>query len=106
MKALILSLLIVCAGCTATQQKIAYNTIYSVEVSTKATYDGYLTLVVKGQLPTNSVPQVTKVFNDFQASATLATVATQNNTNALAPSSLVDEANAVINLINTVKGAK
>lgn len=106
MKKLILSLLIVCAGCTATQQKVTYNTIYSVEVSTKAAYDSYLTLVVKGQTTTNFVPQVTKVFNDFQAGAILATVATQNNTNALAPSSLIDEANAVINLINVVKGAK
>lgn len=91
-------------GCTTTQQLRSYQTLYTVEHLTSDTYDGYLDTVIKGQTSTNSTPKVSKAFNLFQASYLVALDAAQYNTNALAPSSLVQESTDVINLINTVKG--
>ena len=92
-------------GCTTTQQTTAYQTLYGLEVATTGAYDGYTAAVIKGAIPTNSVPQVSKAFNDFQAAEQVAVIAAANNTNALAPANLVTESTAVINLITTVTGA-
>ena len=93
-------------GCTTPQQTTTFNTIASLEQTTHAAYQGYLALVLKGSVRTNDVPQVSKIYNDFQAGVILAATINQSNTNALAPSNLVDESIALVNLINTVKGAK
>lgn len=108
MKKLLLSLSIgiLLIGCTTSQQTTTFNTITSLEQTTHAAYAGYLNLVLSGNVRTNDVPQVSKIYNDFQAAAALAITLNQANTNALAPSNLVDESVAVINLINTVKGVK
>jgi hypothetical protein len=58
-------------------------------------------LVIKGVVPTNSFPTVSKSYNDFQAAMLLAISLAQNNTNALAPSSLLQESTDLINLIHT-----
>ena len=94
---------IVLTSCTTTQQGIAYNTLYSVEHTTVAAYDGYIQAVIRGQLATNGVPVVSKSFNRFQASFLVALDLVQNNTNAIAPSSLVMESQDVINAIATFK---
>lgn len=95
------------SGCgTASPQSIAITTIGALE---KTVYDadkGYLTLVVTGNLPTNDVPKVNLAFNSFQKAAVLATVAASNSTNAFAPSSLMDDADAFVNLISTIEGKK
>lgn len=106
MKKLLISLglCVALVGCTTNQITVAYKTLYSVEHVTVSTYDGYLDSVVKGQTSTNSVPKVSKAFNDFQASYIVALDAAEFNTNALAPSSLLQESTDIITLINTVKG--
>jgi hypothetical protein len=93
-------------GCTTSQTTTAYNTLSGLETAVSGAYNGYLTLVVQGTVPTNNVPVVSKSFNDFQAAFIVATVAAQNNTNALAPTNLVTEAGAVVNLITTVEANK
>lgn len=90
-------------GC-ASQQKVVFNTLYSVEHTTVAAYDGYMASVISGATSTNAVPKVSKGFNTFQASFLVALDAAQFNTNAIAPASLVQESSDLINLINTVKG--
>lgn len=92
-------------GYDTTQQTAAYKTLYGLEVATTGAYDGYTAAVIKGSVPTNSVPQVSHAFNDFQSAMGVAIIAAQNNTNALAPANLVTESTAVINLITTVTGA-
>jgi len=102
---LILSLGLVAAlvyGCTTTQQTTSFNTLWTLESSTKSIYDGYLALVVQGRLATNEVPQISKLFNDFQASMLLAESLVQYNTNAIAPTNLVIESQQLINLIQTI----
>lgn len=88
-------------GCNTSQQKVAYNTIYSVEKGVTASYDGYLDTVITGKTPTNSVPAVSKAYNHFQGGVLIALDAVQFNTNALAPANLVQEGADVINLIGT-----
>lgn len=96
--------LVLLIGCTTSQIELAYKTLYSTEHTVISAYDGYLDTVVKGQTSTNSVPTISKAYNTFQASYIIALDAAQYNTNALAPSALVQEANDVVGLIITAKG--
>lgn len=98
--------LVGCGGCTTSQQTTAFNTLYTVEHTTVAAYDGYLTSVIKGTTATNDLPKVSKAFNTFQKSFLVALDAAQFNTNALAPASLVTESQDLLNLLTTVKGKK
>ncbi|SRR5579862_24188 len=105
-----LKLLIVCVllsalatACTTNQQTLAANTLSTLEQSATAAVDGYDTLVIQGNLPTNGVPTVTKAYNDFQAALMLALDGVQYNTNAVAPPALTVEAQDLVNLINTIE---
>jgi hypothetical protein len=96
----------VTTGCKTSQQQVVFNSLYTVEHATVTAYDGYVGLVVSGQLPTNDVPRVSKAFNTYQASFIVALDAAQFNTNALAPANLIIESQDVINLITTIKSTK
>jgi hypothetical protein len=97
-----LSLLVV-AGCTTSQQTTAYTTIATVEQTATVAVDGYYSLVLKGIVTTNSIPIVSKAFNDLQAAGTLAAAASQAGANALATSNLVVEASSLGALIQTLE---
>lgn len=99
-----IALPVVMTSCTTSQQRVSYNTIYSLEKGATSAYDAYLDQVVSGKAPTNSLPAISKAFNKFQASALLALDAVQFNTNALAPASLTVESQDLINLITQIKG--
>lgn len=90
--------------CSQSQQRIAYNTLYSTGLAVNSAYAAYLDLVVQGKVNKESVPQVTKAYNDFQAAFSIAVTAAQMNLKAVAPQNVVDLANSVIGLINTIKG--
>jgi hypothetical protein len=102
-KSLTLVSLVLLLGCNATQQKVAYNTLASLEQTTSVALDSYDALVIKGQIPTNDIPLVKSAFNKFQASFVIALDAAQYNTNAIAPAALIVESQDVINLISTLK---
>jgi hypothetical protein len=102
----IISLPVVMTGCKTSQQQVVFNSLYTVEHATVTAYDGYVGLVLSGQLPTNDVPRVSKAFNVYQASFIVALDAAQFNTNSLAPASLIIESQDVINLITTIKSTK
>lgn len=93
-------------SCTTNQQRIAYNSLYTVEKTTTGAYDGYIDSVIKGVTPTNGVPKVSGLYTKFQASFLVALDAVQFNTNAVAPASLVIESQDVVNLILNLKGKK
>lgn len=99
---LTLSLLLL-IGCTANQQTKSFNTIYAVQATTTSAIDSYNSLVIQGLLPTNDVPKVSRLYNQFQASTAVALDAVEFNTNALAPESLIIESENLIRLINTLK---
>jgi hypothetical protein len=91
------------AGCTSTQQRVAFNTLYSVEQTTTAALNSYDTLVIKGSVPTNDVPRISAAYNTFQAAFLVALDAAQFNTNAIAPPALIVEGQDVVNLITTIQ---
>ena len=88
-------------GCTASQQRVSYNTLYSVEKTASTAVDGYFDAVVAGRASADGVARVSDAFNKFQASFLLALDAVQFNTNALAPESVVIESQDLVNLVNT-----
>lgn len=100
----LIAVVVLLIGCTATQQKATFNTLYSVEHTTTAAVDAYFGLVVRGEVSTNGVKRVATSYNNFQASFLIALDAAQFHTNALAPESLIIESQDIINLITTLKG--
>jgi rhamnogalacturonyl hydrolase YesR len=101
-----IALAAVLVGCSTTAQRQAVNTIGGVETSATALVDGYYTEVLKGNLPTNDVPTVSRAYDSLQASIKLSLTVVQNNTNALAPASLLTESMDLVNLVNQIKGKK
>ena len=93
-------------GCASGPQRVAFNTLYSVEQSTTSAVDVYDSLVISGAVPTNDVPRVSRAFNLWQKSFTVALDAVQFNTNAIAPPNLVVESQDLINLINKISKGK
>ncbi len=93
-------------GCSTAQQRTGYNTIATLEASATAAVDGYFLLVVKGVVPTNGVPVVSKDYNLFQGGAKVAVDLVQNNTNALAPASLQQLFNDLSADITLYRGGK
>ena len=93
-------------GCTTSQQRVTFNTLYSIEQGTTSALDGYDSLVIQGKISTNDVPKVSAAYNKFQTAFLVALDAARYNTNAIAPPSLVVESEDVVNLINSLKGSK
>lgn len=93
-------------ACTTTQKTVAYQTLYGLEVSTTASYQGYLTEVVKGKVATNSVPKVSAAYNRFQIGINEAAMVVQYDWTNLAPASVIGLANQVLNGILEAKGTK
>jgi hypothetical protein len=89
-------------GC-ASQGKLLYNTLASVQTVTTGTYNGYLDLVVKGTLPTNSVPKISKDYNAFQSVWSAAVMVAQFNTNTIAPAVVVSASSNLLYEINVAK---
>jgi hypothetical protein len=105
MKTLIASLTsaAVLIGCSTSQQSTAFKTIASAESTVNLANDSYDALVIKGAIATNTVPQVKKLYNDFQAAELLALDAVQFNTNAVTPPALIVEGQDFVNLVNSIK---
>jgi uncharacterized protein YcfL len=108
MKKLIVSSLslILFIGCSTTQQRTTYNTIFTVEQTATTAVQIYYGLVLEGKVSTNGVPTISKAFNDFQSAASLATITAEQGTNALAPASLILEASSLGQLITNVETNK
>lgn len=90
---------VIIIGCTTSQQRVAYNSLYTVETTTTATVDGYYLAAAKGIAPSNGVHQVSVAYNDFHVAFLVALDAAQYNTNALAPLALQQESADVIGLV-------
>lgn len=89
-------------GCASTNRTV-YNTLASVQVTTTGAYNGYLDLVVAGKLGTNSVPAVSRDYNQFQMVWNAAVAVAQWNTNTIAPAAVNDASLRVLTDITNVK---
>lgn len=90
-------------GC-ASQSRVVYNTLASVQAATTGAYDGYLSLVVSGKLTTNAVPAISRDYNTFQTVWSAAVMLAQFNTNTVAPQNVTDASTKVLSGIVTAKG--
>jgi len=91
-------------GChSPTPQKRAVNTLKTIHQSVDAVYDSYLDLVVTKVIATNSLPRVSKEYDNFQTVYNAAVVIVVGDTNALAPVSVL---NAATSFTTTVTEAK
>jgi len=88
---LIAALICITTAASCPHQRAEYNTIFAVEKTASAAYDGYVDMVIAGTLPTNDVPAVSLKFNQIQAACTLAAATSQAGTNAIAPAQLTAE---------------
>lgn len=90
-------------GCTTNQQTLAYQTIYSLEVTTTATFDAYLTSVVKGKVSTANTAAIAQAYNEFQQALNAATQLVKGKVQAPASATLEAAAAKVTNLIAQAK---
>jgi hypothetical protein len=100
--AAIAAILFLFVACNTTQQRIAANTISSLDITTTAAVDNYYAATIKGLAPTNGIPTVSKAYNQFHKDEIIAIDLAQNNTNALAPDNLTQEAADVLSAVAAI----
>jgi hypothetical protein len=96
-------LAVLLAGCASTQTT-QFKTISSAQTAVNVAYNGYLDLVEKQQIATNSVPQVSKAFNDFQQAATSAVLIHGLNLTNTPPLDVSNLAASALAAINAAEG--
>ncbi len=109
MKKLLLAL--ACAslvGCgifkAASPQTAAYTSLAAIGNAVTVADATFTQLVVAKQIATNSVPQVSHAYDQFQALYGLAILAAEGNLTNPAPASVLTSGTNVLNLINAAKG--
>lgn len=90
-------------ACTTTQQRVVYNSLYTIETGTTSAYDAFLDQVVSGKVAVQKVPPVAHAYNDFQVGMSVAIVAAQYNWVASAPTNVTALATRVLTEITNAK---
>ena len=101
---IVLSPIVIVPACSTSQQRQAYNSLYTVGQTVDSAYKSYLDLVVNGKVATNDVPRISGYYADFQRAYGLAVgvVATAKN---VPPSPEVSSAaNRILSAITQAKG--
>jgi hypothetical protein len=92
--------------CAPSQQKVTYNTLASVQLSTQAAYNSYLDLVVQGQVRTNEVPAISQDYTLFMTVWAATVQIASEGTNAPTTAPVAAAAAKVVTDINLAKGTK
>ena len=100
---LLLVIALFIGACTSTPKKVAFDTLYTLEHSTTASYDTYIAGVIKGTWKTNDVPTVSNNYDQFQIGMRGAVELAQFNWEAIAPSNVVHLGSVVIKSIIEAK---
>lgn len=90
-------------ACTTTQQRVVYNSLYTLETGTTSAYDAFLDQVVAGKIAVQKVPPVAHAYNDFQAGMGIAVAAAAYNWTAVAPTNVTALATRVLTEISTAR---
>lgn len=85
----------VVTACNTSQQRIAANTLSGTHDVVEAGVDNYYDAAAKGLAPTNGIAPVGAAYDKFQKVYVAAVVFARNNTNALAPDNVIQEASSV-----------
>jgi hypothetical protein len=102
----LVALLVIMLGCTTSQQTNTYNALATLELTADSSYSNYVALVIKGNISTNSLPQVSKAYNDLHAAIIAAAALDQAGTNVFVPANLTVELTDLVNLITTATQGK
>jgi hypothetical protein len=92
-------------GC-ASQSRVVYNSLASVQVATTGAYNAYLDLVIQAKVTTNAVPAISRDYNTFQQAWSAAVLIAQWNTNTIAPQYVLDLSSKLVTDISVAKGVK
>jgi hypothetical protein len=90
-------------GCTMTQNRITYQTLYGIGKATDNAYMAYNDMVVAGKIAPASLEKVGKAWTTYRLAYNAAVSVAQLNLNAPAPTNVIEASNAVFATINTVK---
>jgi hypothetical protein len=85
----------VVTACNTTQQRIAANTLSATHDVVATGVDSYYSATVTGLAPTNGIPVVGAAYDKFQKVYVSAVIFARNNTNALTPDNVIQEASSV-----------
>lgn len=102
---LIVAITALFVGCVS-KNRVAYNTLATIGYSTKAAYETYLDLVVKGQLSEAPVPAVTAKYKQFNIVYGAAVEVASGNLGVVAPPSVQTASEAVMVAIADAKEAQ
>lgn len=91
-------------GCTTSQQRTTYNSLYSIGQTVDSAYKSYLDLVVTGKVGTNDVPRISGYYADFQRAYGLAVSFAAANKNAPPSPEVSSAANRIMSAITQAKG--
>ena len=87
------------AACNTTQQRIAANTLSATHDVVQTGVESYYFAAATGLAPTNGIAPVGAAYNKFQGVYVTAVIFARNNTNALAPANVIQEATSVAAVI-------
>jgi hypothetical protein len=90
------TVIVIAPGCTMTQNRITYQTLYGIGKATHNAYQGYLDLVVAGKIPATSLERIGKIWDRYRVSYIAAVDAAKLNMNSPAPQDVIDLSNSVI----------
>lgn len=86
-------------GCNTTQQRAAANTLSATHDVVQTGVQEYYVATVKGLASTNGIAPVGAAYDKFQKVYVVAVDLARNNTNALAPDNVLQEASDVAAVI-------
>jgi hypothetical protein len=91
-------------GCQTPPSRIAYNSLATTGTTVSTAYQGYLELVLRGQVATNDVPAITAKYREFKASFDAACQLAAYSTNFTeTPVEVLAKAGAVTAAINQAR---
>lgn len=97
----------VSTGCKSTSvQTTAYTTLATLESAVNAAEQGYMDLIVKGAIPTNSLASEAKAYNQFQTDFGMAVTLVSGALTNAAPPALTTEGNAFITSVANLQTGK
>lgn len=89
-------------GCKSPPDRIAYNTIGSLDTVAKTTYSGYLSSVLHGLARTNEVPEISLRYNQVEGGLLLTATISSEGTNSIAPQDLVSNVVSFVTYVGTL----
>lgn len=91
-------------SCATSQERVTYNTLYSLEKTATAAYDTYLELLIEDKVDKSKAREVSRVYNQFQVGMQAAVDVARYDWNSVAPDSLAVLLNQLLDAINQAKG--